>query len=293
MTKDSKHLVATFSIVGFDPETQELGIAVQSKFLGVGAVVPWAKAGVGAIATQSFANTSYGPKGLALLESGLSAQETLDKLVAEDEGRMMRQVGIVDAQGRAATFTGDACYEWAGGQTGPNYAAQGNILVGRETVEAMGQTFEQSQGSLAERLLQALEAGQRAGGDKRGQQSAALLVVKEKGGYAGFNDRAIDLRVDDHPEPIKELFRLYHLHQLYFNKPKPEDIVPIEGEIREGLLNGLRRLGYLKPEARDSDAELFQALTAFIHTENFEAREQERGKIDLAVYRYLLRKADA
>ncbi len=169
MKRIPKDVVATFSIVAFDPATEELGIAVQSKFLGVGAVVPWAKAGVGAVATQSYANTSYGPCGLEWMAKGKSAQETLERLVADDSERDLRQVGIVDAKGRAATFTGKKCYPWAGGITGPNYAAQGNILAGEETVLAMRRAFEQTKGSLAERLLKALQAGQAAGGDRRGQ----------------------------------------------------------------------------------------------------------------------------
>ena len=200
--------VATFSIVGRNPANGELGIAVQSKFFAVGSVVPWAKAGVGAIATQSWANTTYGPKGLELLESGLTAQQALDKLIAADSGRSKRQVGIVDAKGGVANYTGDECQEWAGAVTGENYTAQGNILAGEAVVKAMGKAFEEAEGELAERLMAALIAGQEKGGDRRGQQSAAILVVRENGGYGGFNDRYIDLRVDDHERPIEELHRL-------------------------------------------------------------------------------------
>ncbi|MFC4321935.1 DUF1028 domain-containing protein [Litchfieldia salsa] len=274
----------TFSIVGFDPETKELGIAVQSKFLGVGAVVPWAKAGVGAVATQSYANTTYGPNGLELMAGGKCAQETVDQLVSEDEDRDFRQVGIVDGNGNAATFTGSKCYDWAGGITGKNYAAQGNILVGEETVLAMGRTFEQTQGSLAERLLKALDAGQEAGGDSRGMQSASLLVVKEKGGYAGYNDRFIDVRVDDHPDPIKELIRVYELQQLYFAPPRQENIVDITGEVKSELAEQLKRLGYLNEESEEA---LYAALTTYIHTENFEARELEKGKLDKDLLTYM------
>jgi uncharacterized Ntn-hydrolase superfamily protein len=205
--------VATFSIVGFDPATGDLGIAVESRFFAVGAVVPWAKAGVGAIATQSFANTTFGPKGLEMLAAGKTAQEVLDALLKDDPQASQRQAGIVDARGAPATFTGDKCNSWAGGKTGKNYAAQGNILTGKEVVAAMAATFEDTAGlPLADRLVKALAAGQAAGGDSRGQQSAALLVVRAKGGYAGFNDRYIDLRVDDHPRPIEELGRLLDLH---------------------------------------------------------------------------------
>lgn len=211
-------IVATFSIVGFDPETKEWGVAVQSKFVAVGAVCPWAKAGVGAISTQSYANTSFGPRGLELLAAGKSAQEVLDILLASDPGREKRQVGIVDSRGNAATFTGSECHDWAGGVTGENYTAQGNILVSEETVQAMARTFKTSEGPLAERLLAALEAGQNAGGDARGQQAAALLVVQEGAGYGGFNDVKIDLRVDDHPTPITELQRIYQVHRAVFGE---------------------------------------------------------------------------
>lgn len=281
----------TFSIVGFDPETKELGIAVQSKFLGVGAVVPWAKAGVGAVATQSYANTSYGPRGLDYMATGKTAQETVEYLIADDEDRELRQFGIVDANGNAATYTGTGCYDWAGGITGKHYAAQGNILVGEETVKAMGETFVKTEGSLAHRLITALDAGQAAGGDSRGKQSAAVLIVKEKGGYGGFNDRALDLRVDDHPDPIKELIRIYQLHQLYFNKPKEENIARIEGDVKETLVAELSRIGYLKVQ-EPTDTQLADSLRTFIHTENFEEREQENGKIDLEILEYLKTKSE-
>jgi uncharacterized Ntn-hydrolase superfamily protein len=207
--------VATFSIVGFDPETGELGVAVASKFLAVGAVVPWAKAGVGAIATQAFANTTYGPEGLKLLASGFDAHDVLERLTRSDAGKERRQVGIVDLNGASATFTGKECIPWAGGKAGKYYACQGNILVGEETVNAMAETFNATDGELAVRLLEALKAGEEAGGDSRGKQSAALLVVKEKGGYQGLNDRYIDLRVDDHARPIDELQRLLMIQLSY------------------------------------------------------------------------------
>ena len=276
----------TFSIVGFDPETKELGIAVQSKFLGVGSVVPWAKAGVGAIATQSYANTSYGPKGLELMATGKTAQETLDALTSEDEQKEFRQAGIVDANGNVATFTGEKCYDWAGGITGDYFAAQGNILVSEETVQAMGRTFLETSGTLAKRLLNALDAGQDAGGDSRGMQSAALLVVKEQGGYGGFNDRYIDLRVDEHPDPIKELIRIYNLQQLYFAPTKLENILDITDSVKEELIFELERHGYLK-EFDGSDGKLYDALTTYIHTENFEAREQDKGKIDREILEFM------
>ena len=210
--------VATFSIVGYDAETGALGIAVQSKFFAVGAVVPWAEAGVGAIATQSWANTTYGPKGLKLLKSGLSAEQTLERLIADDEGRATRQVGIVDAKGNVAHYTGDECNEWAGAVSGKHYTAQGNILAGEDVVKAMGKAFEATEGELADKLMAALFAGQEAGGDTRGQQSAALLVVREQGGYGGFNDRYIDLRVDDAEKPIEELQRLLEIHKKFVSR---------------------------------------------------------------------------
>jgi uncharacterized Ntn-hydrolase superfamily protein len=281
-------VVATFSIVAFDPGTSALGVAVQSKFLAVGAVVPWARAGVGAVATQALANYNYGARGLELMGRGVSARETVEALVTSDEEREHRQLGVVDAAGRAATFTGSECFEWAGGVTGENYAAQGNILVGRETVEALARTFEETPGDLTGRLLAALDAGQRAGGDSRGKQSAALLVVREGGGYGGDNDRVVDLRVDDHPEPIRELIRLRGLHALFFGETRPEDVVAVDGGVRRDVAASLHRWGYLD-EGADDEA-LLDALSAFIRTENFEEREQERGYLDRAVLEFMREK---
>ncbi len=281
-------VVATFSIVAFDPETSALGVAVQSKFLAVGAVVPWARAGVGAVATQALANFNYGPRGLELMGRGATARETVEALISSDDEREHRQLGVVDAAGRAATFTGSECFEWAGGITGERYAALGNILVGRETVEAMARTFEDVPGDLAGRLLAALDAGQRAGGDSRGKQSAALLVVREGGGYGGDNDRVVDLRVDDHPEPIRELIRLRGLHALYFGETKPDDVVAVDGEVRRDVAASLQRSGYLDEGADDET--LLDALSAFIRTENFEEREQERGYLDRAVLEFMREK---
>jgi uncharacterized Ntn-hydrolase superfamily protein len=278
-------MVATFSIVAFEPETKALGVAVQSRFLAVGAIVPWARAGVGAVATQAMANFNYGPRGLDLMSRGKTAEETVEALISSDDEREHRQLGVVDARGRAATFTGSECFEWAGGVAGEHYAAQGNILVGRETVEAMAETFETTTGDLAGRLLAALDAGQTAGGDSRGKQSAALLVVKEGGGYGGNNDRLLDLRVDDHPEPIRELVRIRALHTLYFGETRPEDVVAVEGEIKEEVAASLERLGYLQGDV--DDEELLDALSAFIRTENFEEREQERGCLDTAVLEFM------
>jgi uncharacterized Ntn-hydrolase superfamily protein len=288
VARNTRDIVATFSIVAFDPKTDALGVAVQSKFLAVGAIVPWARAGVGAVATQAMANYNYGPRGLDLMSRGMTAAETVETLISADEEREHRQVGVVDARGRASTFTGSECFEWAGGVAGEHYAAQGNILVGGETVEAMAKTFENTAGDLAGRLLAALDAGQEAGGDSRGKQSAALLVVREGGGYGGDNDRVLDLRVDDHPEPIRELIRLRGLHTLYFGETRAEDVVAVDGDVKVEVETSLRRLGYLEVGA-DGDA-LLDALSAFIRTENFEEREQERGYLDRAVLEFMKEK---
>jgi uncharacterized Ntn-hydrolase superfamily protein len=288
VARNTRDIVDTFSIVAFDPETDALGVAVQSKFLAVGTIVPWARAGVGAVATQAMANYNYGPRGLNLMSRGTTAAETVEALISADDEREHRQLGVVDAEGRAATFTGSECFEWAGGATGNHYAAQGNILVGGETVEAMANTFENTVGDLAGRLLAALDAGQGAGGDSRGKQSAALLVVREGGGYGGNNDRLLDLRVDDHPEPIRELIRLRGLHTLYFGETRPEDVVAVDGNVKGEVEASLRRLGYL--EARADDEALLDSLSAFIRTENFEEREQERGYLDRAVLEFMKEK---
>ena len=208
--------VATFSIVARDPDTGELGIAVQSKFVAVGSVVPWAKAGVGAIATQAWANTRYGPIGLELLAQGKTAAETIEILTQADAGRKQRQVGIIAVDGNGSSYTGAGCLDWAGHKTGKHYAVQGNVLAGPEVVEAMAKAFEESEGDLAHRMIEALRAGQKAGGDKRGRQSAALLVVRKGWGYSRFNDRYRDLRVDDHPQPIEELARVLAVHEKVF-----------------------------------------------------------------------------
>jgi uncharacterized Ntn-hydrolase superfamily protein len=213
-------VVATFSIVARDPATGELGVAVQSKFIAVGAVVPWARAGVGAVATQSYANTTYGPRALERLGKGEAPADVLEALTADDPGKDRRQVGLVDAKGRTATFTGAKCNGWAGGIAEPEFCCQGNILAGEGVVPAMAKAFKEAPGDLGDRLLAALRAGQDAGGDVRGQQSAALLIVREGWGYGGFNDRYRDLRVEDHPDPIGELKRVYDLHREIFPPPR-------------------------------------------------------------------------
>jgi uncharacterized Ntn-hydrolase superfamily protein len=283
---------STFSIVGYDPQAPEWGVAVQSKFLAVGAVVPWAQAGAGAVATQSYANTSFGPDGLELMAHGLSAQEALNQLVARDEGRARRQVGLVDAKGQAATFTGDECHAWAGGLVGTHYAAQGNILVSSATVEAMAKTFEEAQGELADRLVTALAAGQAAGGDRRGKQSAAVLVVRSKGGYGGYNDRYLDLRVDDDPAPIERLKALVDLHHLFFKPPAPGEMISIEGDLAREVQHILQWANYYDgPITGEYDASTRQALRALIGNENFEERfDEERGLISHQVMQVLRQK---
>ncbi len=286
MNKIPRDFVNTFSIVGYDPVTKEHGVAVASKFLSVGSLAPYAKAGVGAIATQSWVNVDYGIKGLQLMESGLSAEEALQEVTKGDEKLSVRQVGFVDANGKSATFTGEECFDWAGGIAGENFACQGNILVDENTVKAMSETFQKTEGTLATRLVKALLAGEEAGGDSRGKQSASLLVVKENGGYGGYTDRYIDLRVDDHQEPVVELQRLLHLHQLYFERTLPEDVVPVEGELKQQLANKLRKLDYLKSD-NATDEELFEAIYSFHLIENFDERVQEKGFVDLKVVEFI------
>jgi len=281
----------TFSIVARDPHTGDLGIAVESKFLAVGAVVPWARAGVGAIATQSWANTAYGPRGLDLLASELEASVVLEQLLAEDAERGQRQVGIVGVSGSPASYTGDGCFSWAGGKTGADYACQGNILVGEPTVLAMAASFEQSTGPLSKRLLEALAAGQAAGGDSRGQQSAALLVVREGGGYGGFNDRMIDLRVDDHPQPIQELQRLLLLHELYFTAPDSQDTLTIDQVLTSELQSLLIQSGDYQGAASGTyDEPTHHALRALVGRENLEERWFEDARIDRVVLDFLRQK---
>ena len=220
----------TFSIVAVDPGNGDLGVAVASRFLAVGSAVPWARAGVGAIATQAWANVEYGPAGLAMLEAGLTPDEVVGRLTGDDPGRAERQLGIVDASGRAASFTGERCITWAGGRSARGVAVQGNILTGPEVVEAMLSAyaaFAASSGALPDRLLAALSAGDAAGGDRRGRESAALLVVRAEGGYGGGNDRWLDLRVDDHRDPVAELLRLRGLSRLYSERPSEADLLPI------------------------------------------------------------------
>ena len=238
-------VVATYSIVACDLGAGQWGVVVQSRFLAVGSVVPWAEPNVGAIATQSYANPRYGPDGLALLREGRSADEVIEALTAADEGRAERQVGVVDGAGRAATFTGAACHEWAGGRTGDCYAAQGNILVSEATVDALAATFEANAHlELAERLIECLAAAQAAGGDRRGQQSASLLVVEKDAGYGKLTDTLVDLRVDDHERPIAELRRLFSLHRELFGVTPDEDWLDVDDALATELHGRLTKLGF-------------------------------------------------
>jgi uncharacterized Ntn-hydrolase superfamily protein len=269
-------LVATYSIVACDLEAGQWGVATQSKFLAVGSVVPWAEPHVGAVATQAYANPRYGPDGLALLREGLSAAEVVERLTSADDGRDERQLGVVDRDGRGATFTGSRCMDWAGGLAGPGFAAQGNILVGEETVAALATTFTATAGRpLAVRLLESLAAAQAAGGDRRGQQSAALLVVERDGGYAGLSDFLVDLRVDDHPSPVAELVRLHGLHALLFEKTPESAWIALDGDLRAEVVDRLSRLGY--------HGELPEALGAWAGTENLEERIDGFDRIDPVV----------
>ncbi|HEX7086920.1 MAG TPA: DUF1028 domain-containing protein [Vicinamibacterales bacterium] len=308
-------LAHTYSIVAIDPSNGDLGVAVQSKFPNVGGIVPWAEAGVGAVATQALANTDYGERGLRLLAEGRSAEEALRAVMATDTSLQERQVGIVDARGNAASFTGGNTFEWAGGRVGRpdgqaggiaggrgdviagrTYAAQGNILVSAATVRAMAETFERATGDLADRLTAALKAGQAAGGDKRGMQSAALLVVRKKGGYLGLNDRLVDIRVYDAPDPIAELERLLALHKLHFFPSEERDLIPITPEIVKQLEPILlnepagQPEKWLKAPQGEANQTFLEALRNFMYWENYDVRVRMDGKIDRVVLEDILRK---
>jgi len=279
----------TFSIVAWDGDAKpspEWGIAVASKFLAVGAVVPWARAGAGAIATQSFANLAYGRDGLDLLGAGTSSEDAIKQLTTPDDDRDLRQVGIVDAAGQAATYTGVKCFDWAGGRTGPGFCCQGNILVGSEVTDEMAHTFESTKGELAARLLAALAAGDEAGGDRRGRQSAALVIVRDGGGYGGTTDRAVDLRIDDHQAPVPELVRLFRLHRLYTPRPEDLEFVDIDVTLAAELRKLLGESGFT---AGESDDELRAALWAYVGAENLEERWAEDGRIERGVLEHLRR----
>jgi uncharacterized Ntn-hydrolase superfamily protein len=293
----------TYSIVAYDSATGDLGIAVQSKFPNVGGIVPWAKAGVGAVATQSLGNTAYGDDGLRLMGMGATAPEAMRIVMRSDQRPSQRQVGMVDAHGNAASWTGDSCFDWAGGRTlgtdgqivlggkgamivGRGFAAQANIMVSDQTVKNMADAFVRATGSLADRLMAALVAGQAGGGDKRGMESAALLVVRANGGYLGANDRYIDIRVYDDTNPIRELQRLYRLHQLYFFQSRPEDLIPITADVVRQLepillaepVNQTQK--WLDAPQGTANAKFLQALENFMYWENYDVRVRSDGKID-------------
>ncbi len=284
----------TFSIVAFDPAERAWGVAVASKFLAAGAVVSWARAGAGAVATQALARVSFGPDGLAMMAAGKSARETLEALLAADPGRDDRQVGIVDAHGGAAAHTGAACFAWAGHRVGEGFTCQGNILTGPETLDAMAETFVSARGELADRLIAALLAGDTAGGDRRGKQAAGLLVVRPNGGYGGDNDRYLDLRVDDDPEPVKRLQELVVMHHLFFGKPRPEDQLPIDETLARELQALLQRAGYGAVSINGVwDTASQQAFWALVSNENLEERwaiDREPDRIDRVALDYLRRR---
>lgn len=277
----------TFSIVAFDAASASWGIAVASKFLAVGAVVPWGRAGAGAVATQAMANLSYGPDGLGLLADGVAAHQVIARLTEADEDRDHRQVGVVDARGRGATFTGPDCQDWAGGEAGDGFAVQGNILAGPHVVAAMAEAWRQHPGEAFERrLLAALAAGDQAGGDRRGRQSAVLRVWREGAAYGGVLDIAVDLRVDDHQTPVNELGRLLNLQELYFGKPDPASLLPLEGALASEVAGCLDKLGYPVGDGDKVDT----ALDRWAGVENFEER-MVAGKVDPVVLQQLRRQA--
>jgi len=285
----------TFSIVAFERETATWGVAVQSRFISVGSVVPYAEAGAGAIATQALCNVAYGPDGLALLRKGLSAPDVVRRLTEADSGRDERQLGIVDAQGGSASFTGTKCMEWAGHETGDGFACQGNILFGPGVVRAMARTYESAGGDILDRLLAALAAGQREGGDRRGMQAAALYVVRKGGGYMGGNDRWVDLRVDEHPSPIEELKRIFQIYDMTnLSREDPATLLVIEGDVARGLQHDLSVLGYYTGRLTGAwDATTQAAFTRFLGEHNFENKERTDGKVWPSIVRYLKERAQA
>lgn len=283
--------IHTFSIVAHCADEQAWGVAVASKFPAVGAVVPWARAAAGAVATQSYAKVGFGPDGLALMSAGLSAAEALSKLLAADDGRETRQVALVDARGEVAAHTGSECHHWAGHRAGDGFSVQGNLLAGEDVIEAMAAVFTSVEGELADRLLAALRAGEKAGGDKRGKQSAALQVVRPNGGYGGDNDRYLDLRVDDAAEPVAELAALVKLHHLYFQPPSEADTLWIDEDIARELQAILIAQGYMTGEVNgDWDEVCQQVFWLLIGNENLEMRwtpEKNRRTIDRVALEYL------
>ncbi|MBK5113996.1 MAG: DUF1028 domain-containing protein [Candidatus Heimdallarchaeota archaeon] len=281
----------TFSIVAYDPKNKEWGVAVQSKFVAVGVIVPFAQANIGAIATQAYCNTSYGPDGLELLANGISADEVIELLTENDPNKDQRQVGVVDAKGNAASFTGKDCFNWAGHIVGKNYCCQGNILTSGNVIKDMSHAFEHTEGDLVEKLFASLEAAQEAGGDKRGQEAAAILIVKEKGVYDGGTDRYIDIRVDEHPTPIKELKKVFEIYDLcLLTRDDPKDIIKLEGEALAKVLSVLKNDGfYSGKDSQKFTDEMRDALIKWMHTNNFEVKERDDNYLFGSVYRYMTR----
>jgi len=292
LKKTDEYILATYSIAAVDLENGDLGVAVASKFIAAGAIVPWVKTRVGAIATQALANPSYGPRGLELLEKGYSAKRVLEMLVSEDPLREHRQVGIVDARGEAAAFTGKECYPYAGHIVGSGYTVQGNIIAGPEVLEAMAKAFETTKGELVDKLLSALEAGDNAGGDRRGKQSAAIIVLREKGGYLGLIDKYVDLRVDDHPEPVRELRRIFEIWELtLLSREDPRDIVKKQDVARE-VQEALKTLGFYREEITSNwDETTEKAFTNWANINNFENKLRKDEYIWGTLYRFLLKQA--
>lgn len=281
----------TYSIVAFDPDSGDLGVAVQSKFPNAGVTIPFARAGVGAIASQAYLNPGFGHRGLVLLEHGASPEQALDILVGGDPERAVRQVGMVDARGRSAAYTGAECFPWCGALQGEHFTAQGNVLAGPGVVGAMAETFAAASGPLAERLLAALAAGQAAGGEVRGQQSAGLLVVRAGGGYGGHDDRLVPISVYDHPTPIAELERLYAIHRLTYFRSRPEDLVPVAGALARELQALLRERGFYRGAMDGECGPLMRrALHDFMGWENYDERIRDDGLIDREVLEDIRRK---
>ncbi len=284
----------TFSIVAHDPATESWGVAVQSRFISVGSVVPWAEVGVGAVATQAAANVAYGPEGLQRLRDGASAAEVVRRLTEADPERDTRQLGVVDARGTAAAFTGKKCMEWAGHEVGDGFACQGNILFGPAVVRGMARAYETTAGDVLDRLLAALSAGQREGGDRRGMESAAILVVRRGAGYGG-GDRWVDLRVDNHPSPIEELKRIFQLYDLtMLSREDPATLLPIDGEVAKGLQHDLGVLGYYTGRFTGTwDAASRAAFDRFVGEHNFENKQRDDGKVWPSIVDYLRARAAA
>ncbi|MGA9840154.1 MAG: DUF1028 domain-containing protein [Thermoplasmata archaeon] len=285
----------TFSIVAHDPETSSWGVAVQSKFISVGSVVPWAEAGAGALATQALANTAYGPVGLKMLRAGSSATEVVRKLTEADAGRDERQLGVVDSLGNAAAFTGKKCMDWAGHEVGDGFACQGNILFGPAVVRAMARAYTSTPGDIADRLLAALAGGQREGGDRRGMESAALYIVRKEGGYGGSSDRWVDLRVDNHPSPIEELKRVFQLYDMtMLTREDPASLLRIEDDLAKGLQHDLSVLGYYTGHFTGTWDESSQAAFArFLSEHNFENKQRDDGTVWPTIVVYLRERAAA